>query len=358
MLYFGIRFKGYRPYNNIGISPPDRGLYFQNNSIAYTDDFFGVPKKPISESSGLTVELVLECEDFENSAFRYILNVNNGYDNNQLLLGQWQHWLVIMNGDDYDGKQGVPKIYVDVGDLEYTRVFFLITSGKEGTTVYQDGVMVKSNKNLHLFYPTQPHPARLILGNSAYGKHSWQGTIAEISLYDYAMNGAEAQAFYRNWATGSGIDFVDQVFEPKIFYVFDQLPGERLIPNRVGDAYPLYIPKYIIYLKRSILGWPRFSGGAKRILFFDMILNLIGFMPLGFLLCAILSRFQGRLGMLPYYWGSVGVALLFSFSLEIAQSWIPSRDSSLADLLLNTFGAAIGAGCFCWLKLKTTILDE
>ena len=77
----------------------------------------------------------------------------------------------------------------------------------------------------------------------------------------------------------------------------------------------------------------------------DMVLNLLGFMPLGFLLCATVIR-SGKAFERRYWWIAFGLAFIFSLSLEIAQAWIPSRDSSLLDLMLNTLGAAAGGWLF------------
>jgi len=73
-----------------------------------------------------------------------------------------------------------------------------------------------------------------------------------------------------------------------------------------------------------------------------MVINLIGFMPLGFFLWSTFLGFKGFI--YNHKWlMSVVIAFAFSLSLEIFQAWIPSRTSSLLDLILNTVGAGAGA---------------
>lgn len=343
MFYFGIRFKGYRPYNNIRYSVSPRGLFFQNNSIAYTDDFFPTAKKSGPISAGLAVEMVLQCEGVQNPAFQYIASVSNGNDHEQLLIGQWRQWLIVMNGDDHDGKEKIARIEVELDTAAEAPVLVSITSGKDGTAIYQDGRLLKSRKDLHLHYPTGTAPSRLILGCNIYGKLAWHGTISEISFYNEALSAQQVQAGYQRRVAGKGKDF-NQGTVPEISYVFDRAPLNRRVANLSEGDFPLHVPYYMKYLKKSFLGWPRLSGGIGWNFFLDMIINLFGFTPIGFMLCLTISRFRWPGGQFSIFWVAVGIAFLFSLSLEIAQAWIPTRDSSLMDLLLNTLGAVFGAG--------------
>lgn len=75
----------------------------------------------------------------------------------------------------------------------------------------------------------------------------------------------------------------------------------------------------------------------------DVIINLIGFIPLGFLMMSFLrAKFQagtaGRLVLL-----AVSLCALVSFAIEVAQYFLPGRTSSVVDLAVNAAGALIGA---------------
>ncbi len=345
MLYFGVRLKGYRPVNRVEWSASE-GLCFRRSAIAYTEDFFAAAQGGDARKSGLTIEMLLRVEDLGRSSFRYILSVHAGSDKRQLLIGQWRHWLVVMNGNDYDSRQGVPKLNVDLRSVGVRPVWLAVVAGEAGTAVYVDGRLVKTNANLHLSYPKRGR-ARLVLGNSVYAKHAWSGAIGGLALYDLALEGSQLQSHYARWAAGEGGFASDGAAAPKICYRFDQLSGGR-VSNRAGgpagDRYDLMVPALMSVLKMEFLQWPRFSFSSESRwnMVSDVVLNLIGFVPLGFMLIGLLGRMAKRGGR--WGWGvAVGAAFLFSLFLEVTQAWIPSRDSSLLDLLLNTAGAGLGA---------------
>lgn len=77
---------------------------------------------------------------------------------------------------------------------------------------------------------------------------------------------------------------------------------------------------------------------------FDVIANALGYMPIGFLVGFLVLR--PRKNIKPCYWCALVAAVLtgggFSFLMEALQTYLPSRYPSLADLLLNTGGAAAG----------------
>jgi hypothetical protein len=68
----------------------------------------------------------------------------------------------------------------------------------------------------------------------------------------------------------------------------------------------------------------------------DLALNLVGFVPLGF----VLALARGRRGGFVF---AVGVCALVSLGVEAVQVLCPERHASLADWMLNIVGAAVGA---------------
>src|SRR5262249_26311481 len=72
----------------------------------------------------------------------------------------------------------------------------------------------------------------------------------------------------------------------------------------------------------------------------DAFLNVLGFVPFGFLLCAWLcnTRLARPAVLYSFYAG-----LLFSFLIELIQGYIPQRDSGFNDVITNSLGALLGA---------------
>lgn len=73
---------------------------------------------------------------------------------------------------------------------------------------------------------------------------------------------------------------------------------------------------------------------------FDLIANVLGYVPMGFLLALALLR--ARWGWLAVLLASSGAALL-SFTMESLQSYLPIRVASNLDFGLNATGGVVGA---------------
>lgn len=86
-------------------------------------------------------------------------------------------------------------------------------------------------------------------------------------------------------------------------------------------------------------GWPRYWTA------FDLGINALAYLPLGFFLAAALSRLPGRLtGPLL----AMLLAALISLAMECAQTWLPSRVPSNLDLACNALGGGLGALLALW----------
>ncbi len=89
-------------------------------------------------------------------------------------------------------------------------------------------------------------------------------------------------------------------------------------------------------------GWPKYWTG------FDVAANIVGYMPLGFLLALSFMR-RGNVRYIARHsnLGGVLVALaagtILSFCMEALQNFLPSRVASNVDLGLNAAGTLIGA---------------
>ena len=89
-----------------------------------------------------------------------------------------------------------------------------------------------------------------------------------------------------------------------------------------------------VFLERP---WTEFSRSTG---FFSAVLkNIVGFIPLGFCFYAYLSaaRYIKRPALATVISGT-----LVSFTIEILQAYLPTRESGMTDLITNTFGTYIG----------------
>jgi hypothetical protein len=90
------------------------------------------------------------------------------------------------------------------------------------------------------------------------------------------------------------------------------------------------------------LPWPRWHDG------FDIVANLVGYVPLGVLLAMTLAR-RRFVGVRAWAVAAL-VAATLSYLLEVGQGLLPQRVPSLLDWMLNSTGAMAGAAAGLWIE--------
>jgi hypothetical protein len=244
-----------------------------------------------------------------------------------------------MNGDDYDHKRRTKRIAVKLAENLSIPQLVTITTGKDGTRIYLDGRLIQSQRDLTLKIP-EGENARFLLGNSVYGKHDWQGDVLGLAVYPHPLAEQEVARHFKHWIIEKSFLFAKR-YKSKILYVFDEKKGEKVM-DRAGTNIDFLIPSKMTILNKKILSFSRIQLTFSTEFFEDVLINLMGFIPLGFFLNATFLKVGGhfqRNGVL------ITVVLCFFVSLfiEVLQAWIPSRSSDILDLLLNTAGGLFGA---------------
>ncbi|MCL2644955.1 MAG: VanZ family protein, partial [Betaproteobacteria bacterium] len=85
--------------------------------------------------------------------------------------------------------------------------------------------------------------------------------------------------------------------------------------------------------------WPKYFEAG------EIVVNLIGYMPLGFILvCALPQSWAWKRQVAV----AVLCAVLLSFCMETVQNFLPTRVSSNVDLAANSLGALLGALVGVW----------
>jgi hypothetical protein len=397
VLFFGLRPKAYNFANNVSLTNDGLGLGFEKYSMAYTRAFEPQMVRQKENSTGLSVFLHLRPEPDFDDGFGLIVVMHNGNDAEQLIIGQWKSHIIAMNGDDYAHKRRLPRIAFDTvkylgidksrvveseivksridksrvvesgiggSRIDKSRVVesgiggsriaksridksesglqMIVTSGRSGTRLYIDGKLIKEKANLMLKLPAG-EGTRLILGNSPYGNASWHGEIYGLALYPGVFSEKEIDSMD---SSRDGSAYPDQLGGAAALFAYDfkQHKGNR-VKDLSGNSIDIQIPDRVVPLKKKILAWPRPGLEIDRRLFVDVGLNFLGFVPLGFLVAAVLLN-AGTLSIRQRISLAVAVCFLVSLGIEVTQAWLPSRDSSMVDLVMNTMGAGGGAGTF------------
>lgn len=341
MFYFALRLNGDPPVNCVQWSDPGPGLSFKPYSMVHGRGQF--PPESYQPNSGLTLELAIEPRFTGESHFKSIMQIYSGKDDDQLMVGQWRSHLIVMNGKDYSHQRRKPRISLSMDESSGKPCFLTVVSSHSGTAIYVDGQLTKQDKTLLLKYPQGSERTRMVFGNSIYGNQPWTGIVKGLALYDRALDETLVKTHHGRWLDKPDFNAF-KTDNPSLLYALDEGKGTTL-HNGLSSEFDLALPNLVSVLKKDVLSWPRMENFANPILIKDAIVNLIGFMPLGFFLAAIFSCRGGiSLGM---RWALI-LLFVFSFSMliEIVQIWLPLRYSSSMDLMLNTFGGGLGVLIF------------
>jgi VanZ family protein len=125
---------------------------------------------------------------------------------------------------------------------------------------------------------------------------------------------------------------------------------KHIKPDRYGlntYIFPVYV-LFIAYVSLSpFTGWRAPEGAVfhfltvwpRYITRFDVLINILAYLPLGFLAALSLRRLRG--GALILAATAAGAAV--SLGMETLQVFVPGRIASIPDLLTNTAGSLAGA---------------
>jgi VanZ like family/Concanavalin A-like lectin/glucanases superfamily len=324
--------------------------------------------------------------------------------------------------------------------------------------LYKNGSISRRDNRGPLSFSNWDKAYPLVVGTDAGGRSQWKGCIHELAIFDRALSPGEVQG-----SKGSGVQKKEQVQgfkqkagsgvqgfrgskertgsrgdqedkRPLIHYLFNtentyktMFRGKKAIGVRdlgKGEPADLVLPEQFapyerVYLRWD-LDWERIS--SNRV---DVLINIIGFIPFGFLLTFAIAKKQCLSVLVPerlsvqrkclsekqqvpeclsedkkegiglpasgvgikeqgpgtrdkgvgtkdgfrlrdnngegidkkrlayMVFLTVVAGFVVSFAIEYLQAYLPSRDSSLRDLICNTVGTAMGAVAAALLLAKS-----
>lgn len=184
----------------------------------------------------------------------------------------------------------------------------------------------------------------LVLGNEATGDRPWLGKIFFLAIYSRPLAEKEIhQNYLAGWLSESRSgEQMCRASEGLVArYLFVERHGDRIGDSGETKApLDLYIPPAIQTQKKSHLDFSYRLFSKNSNLFGDVILNIIIFIPLGFLLHAVLRRHcESSLKTAAFVFI---IGTLFTFGIESLQYFSLTRYSSLVDMINNMVGTAVG----------------
>lgn len=335
MLWAGLDPKGYRFHNEVEWIGGTNGVHIGRFGRLQTEPFLTSDRATALNRSGYAMEMELDPSPDLHDAFGILACLHGGDDANQLVVGQWRDYLIVMNGRDYSHRHGLPRVSAKLSNYPKGPFRMTITSSSKGTGLTVNGKVVATNAQWQLTLPVATKPARLVIGNSVSASRPWRGVISRFSLAPHLSESHETQ-FSRQASSESS----NSTVEPLLLYDFNESAG-NMIQNHGTATVPLQIPAGLHAIGRRFLRGSMADSIPEFAVMGDSVTNFLGFMPFGVALMLVLKSSGHSPKTNIIIVAAAGLAL--SLVIELTQAWMPTRDSSLRDLLLNTAGAPSGA---------------
>lgn len=263
-------------------------------------------------------------------------------------LRQYRKRLVIERGFQGRIDEKAVKYIADVFNTQKP-VLVTITSSNAGTATYVDGTLVK--KSPSFTFSNKDLVGQLVVGNAPSTGYSWSGQVKGLAVYDRDLSAVEVSQSFVHWTEGGQDSVKGENLVAR--YHFDEGYG-NVVHNEVDSATDLLIPERFFVLHQQFLElpWDEFRPGWSY--WKNIAINVVGFIPLGFVFSANFSRSQKSANSTAV---TIVLGFAVSLTIEVLQAFLPSRDSGTTDLITNTLGTAIGIIAFNCRTVQHVLLD-
>ena len=369
-------FVGFWPFNfaqtNMVTLDMTNGLQLITPATVYTQ----TPPEKLLNMKEFTIFLSLSSDYLGADGYARILTHSLDEDRMNFMVGQWKDSLVFKVKVD---NKTMPVHFETEGILNKNeKASILIVFNGNELISYKDGEIKGRMKTGLIKFSHWNGSYPLVIGSEADGMYTWQGTIYSVAVFDRALspndmetlpshitnlspviwydfqrkdenvagyrlqvNGLEKQNKALNWLTNKTNE-TNKTNQTAVNPPLNYSPTQHAVVTDLGRGMPadLIIPYYFKPYKKPVLEkvYVRWEEYRKNLL--DIVINIAGFIPLGFLLSMYLT--QKGLTFSKALMLSIVAGFVISLTIELLQYFLPTRTSSMPDLIANTMGTALG----------------
>ena len=281
--------------------------------------FAGTPPKTLTELKRFTLLVHVAAEKSLSAGYTVIAGSAVDYLRENFVLVQWQdHVGFKMNTPD--GKRAeqiwVPNVFSSF-DARWIAVVYDDITLSVFVNGEKWGERAAGGFDCSRWDPSYP----FVLGSEGNGALSWQGVLYSVEIYDRPFSADELRnpKIIRN---------------PLISYSFPPASESSLATEG------LVIPERFRPVKKTSLLETYLYWLKGRLYTKDILLNILLFLPLGFIVSALCQHSNVR--SLNAFFISVAAGFFLSLAVELLQFYLPDRFSSATDILSNATGSVIG----------------
>jgi VanZ family protein len=344
LLIAGLWPFNFLPKNQVTWLDGQNGLHFGRLGIAYSKESVYGPQGAIRPGRPVSIELVVRPGREPYYSLPRILTLYTEGNRQYFTLAQWKSSLVIRVDPQGSNLQfGSREMSAKNVLLENIPRVLTITSQNGKTTIYSNGQMIKEAGNFSILPIDNFASGKFLLGNSPTGHSPWTGDLLFLASYDRELSSKEVSQHFQGWiAKGSPTWLPGK--SPPLLYLFDERTG-LTSRNHSGDRYAFSIPATFRAPEKTVLRPPWKEEYFLRPFILDVVINILGFIPFGFFFALWLRNGNGLPGKSHVFL----IAMLgggTSLIIELLQIYLPTRTSSLSDVICNTLGTILGVYLF------------
>ncbi len=326
------------PENKVAWLKDRNGVHFYGQGIIFSEPVVNSSKPPFFYGGPVTLEICLQPDREPDSSLPHIFSLYDGKESEIFFLAQWKSGLVLQTRIlQPHGRRSYKAGGIKDALRKGQGRVITITADQQGTNVYLDGKLEEAFPPYSFIPKNGTTPNQIILGNSPIGKDSWAGNIYGLAVYNRSLTADQVFHHFQNWANGKIASSPEKGSQVAI-YLFNERAGTR-IHDQINHLDLLMPPRFIVPQKNILV--PPWEDFRLTFSFFqDVMINILGFIPLGFLITALTRK---RITSCPH--SVITVILLGSFlslTIELIQVYLPNRYSQLMDVFTNTLGTVLG----------------
>jgi hypothetical protein len=335
-IWIGIFVAGLWPFNFISKNrirwvPDMAGLRFDDYGQVYSSAPIVSPTVPDGTAEA-TIELVFTPSKSYNTASAIFSLVNKNEAN--FAIGQSLTDLFLQGSFIASDGKPITTLWIEDVCGRAQELFVTATLDTNHLNIYLDGHLTRS---FSVSTRAEDISGKVLIGHSVSGVGPWSGNVARLAILTGTLGASDISRRYHQWTK---IRHLDKDFNHRgAAYEFGGPAGDLV--TKVEEPEPgLIIPKVFRLSEPNVLEWPKHFNRSVAV---DAAVNIAGFIPFGFCSCLCL-RFWAGWSIPRCVAMTILVGASVSMTIELLQVLLPTRDSSLADLVTNILGTAIGAG--------------
>ncbi len=334
LLLSGILYAGLHPFhvpaNQVAWVANDNAVHLGESGTLLSSGSF---QPPVAGGAERSIEIWVKPGKIEDSGT--LLSFFSPSSSRHLSLSQSESDLEVrIESSDAWRSLRADKMYIDNAFLDGKAAFWTATFGRSGTAVYRNGKLIRRSP---LLASGSEISGLLVIGTSPIFSQGWSGVLRGLAIYDAVLDRTQIERHYQSW-TQNETPVLTKDDACVALYLLNEHSG-RVVHNRVRSENDLYIPANYLLIRQTVLDpvWRAFNW--SRGFWQDAFVNIAGFIPFGCFFCAY---FWARGLRSPALHASVlGAAV--SLFIELTQTRLPTRDSSMCDVINNTLGSICGA---------------